>query len=51
MTKEQIVVSWSGGKDSSLARHRSLAEGRYDIADLVPGATRRPTSKPTQALS
>jgi uncharacterized protein (TIGR00290 family) len=33
--KEKIVFCWSGGKDSALALHRLLAEGRYDVVALL----------------
>jgi uncharacterized protein (TIGR00290 family) len=33
--KEKIVFCWSGGKDSALALHRLLAEGRYEITALL----------------
>ncbi|MGP8202296.1 MAG: diphthine--ammonia ligase [Limisphaerales bacterium] len=33
--KEKIVFCWSGGKDSALALHRVLAEGRYDVVSLL----------------
>jgi uncharacterized protein (TIGR00290 family) len=33
--KEKIVFCWSGGKDSALALHRILQEGRYEVAALL----------------
>jgi uncharacterized protein (TIGR00290 family) len=33
--KEKIVFCWSGGKDSALALHRLLAEGRYEVVALL----------------
>jgi uncharacterized protein (TIGR00290 family) len=33
--KEKIVFCWSGGKDSALALHRLLAEGRYEVVSLL----------------
>jgi uncharacterized protein (TIGR00290 family) len=33
--KERIVFCWSGGKDSALALHRLMAEGRYEIVALI----------------
>jgi uncharacterized protein (TIGR00290 family) len=35
MTRERIVLGWSGGKDSSLALRQILAEGRYEVAALL----------------
>src|SRR5271170_1293989 len=35
MTKEKIVFCWSGGKDSALALHRVLREGRYEVVSLL----------------
>jgi uncharacterized protein (TIGR00290 family) len=33
--KEKIVFCWSGGKDSALALHRLLMEGRYEVVSLL----------------
>jgi uncharacterized protein (TIGR00290 family) len=33
--KEKIVFCWSGGKDSALALHRLLVEGRYEVVSLL----------------
>jgi uncharacterized protein (TIGR00290 family) len=33
--KEKIVFCWSGGKDSALALHRVLVEGRYEVVSLL----------------
>ena len=33
--KEKIVFCWSGGKDSALALHRLLEEGRYEVVSLL----------------
>jgi uncharacterized protein (TIGR00290 family) len=33
--KEKIVFCWSGGKDSALALHRVLMEGRYEVVSLL----------------
>jgi uncharacterized protein (TIGR00290 family) len=33
--KEKTVFCWSGGKDSALALHRLLVEGRYDVVSLL----------------
>ena len=33
--KEKTVFCWSGGKDSALALHRLLFEGRYDVVSLL----------------
>lgn len=35
MTKEKIVMSWSGGKDSAFALHELLREGKYDVVALL----------------
>ena len=29
--KDKIVFCWSGGKDSALALHRLLVEGKYEV--------------------
>jgi len=39
MAKERIVLGWSGGKDSSLALRKILAEGRHDVAALLTTCT------------
>lgn len=39
MTGERIVLGWSGGKDSSLALRKILAEGRYEVAALLTTCT------------
>ena len=33
--KQKIVFSWSGGKDSSMALHEVLRDGRYEIEALL----------------
>jgi len=33
--KEKVVFCWSGGKDSALALHRLLIEGRYEVVSLL----------------
>jgi uncharacterized protein (TIGR00290 family) len=33
--KEKIVLSWSGGKDSTMALHALLESGRYEIVSLL----------------
>lgn len=33
--KEKIIMSWSGGKDSSMALHRLLLEGKYEVKYLL----------------
>jgi len=35
MQKEAIVMSWSGGKDSSYALYQILKEGKYDVKYLL----------------
>lgn len=35
MKKEPIIMSWSGGKDSSMALHRILQEGKYEVKYLL----------------
>jgi uncharacterized protein (TIGR00290 family) len=35
MTKEKIILCWSGGKDSALALHRILQDGRYAVTTLL----------------
>ncbi len=39
MAKERIVLGWSGGKDSSLALRKILAEGRHEVAALLTTCT------------
>jgi uncharacterized protein (TIGR00290 family) len=34
LTKEQVVLSWSGGKDSAMAAYQLLASQKYEIAAL-----------------
>ncbi len=36
---DTVLVSWSGGKDSSLALQEVLADGRYKVAALVTTVT------------
>jgi uncharacterized protein (TIGR00290 family) len=33
--KDKIVFCWSGGKDSALALHRLLVEGKYEVVSLL----------------
>ena len=40
MDKNQLVLSWSGGKDSSLALHRLLNENKYEVRYLLTTVTR-----------
>lgn len=35
MNREQIIFCWSGGKDSALALHRILREGKYEVIALL----------------
>ena len=35
MTKQPAIFNWSGGKDSALALHRVLREGRYEVQTLL----------------
>jgi uncharacterized protein (TIGR00290 family) len=37
--KEQVLLSWSGGKDSSMAAYQLLASQKYEIAALVTTVT------------
>jgi uncharacterized protein (TIGR00290 family) len=37
--KESVVVSWSGGKDSSLALREVMASGRYEVVALLTTVT------------
>src|SRR5450631_1724317 len=39
LTKEQVVLSWSGGKDSAMAAYQLLASQKYEIAALVTTVT------------
>lgn len=32
---DKVLFSWSGGKDSALALHRMLNDGRYEVAGLL----------------
>lgn len=36
----KIAMSWSGGKDSSLALHRMISDERYDVLGLLTTFTR-----------
>ncbi len=36
---ERVVMSWSGGKDSSMAAYELLSSGRYEIAALLTTVT------------
>lgn len=35
MTKEKIIMSWSGGKDSSMALHKLLLGNKYEVNYLL----------------
>jgi uncharacterized protein (TIGR00290 family) len=35
VTREKIIMSWSGGKDSALALNRILQSGQYEVAALL----------------
>lgn len=35
MTKEKIIMSWSGGKDSSMALHKLLLDNKYEVKYLL----------------
>lgn len=37
--KEKIILSWSGGKDSSMAAYHLLASQKYEIAGLMTTVT------------
>jgi len=37
--KEKIVLSWSGGKDSSMAAHHLLASQKCEIVSLMTTVT------------
>ena len=39
MARERIVLGWSGGKDSSLALQRILADGLHEVAALLTTCT------------
>jgi uncharacterized protein (TIGR00290 family) len=39
MAKERIVLGWSGGKDSSLALRKLLADGRHEVTALLTTCT------------
>jgi uncharacterized protein (TIGR00290 family) len=39
MTREQVVLSWSGGKDSSLALAALRADPRYEVVALLTSVT------------
>jgi uncharacterized protein (TIGR00290 family) len=39
MTREQVVLSWSGGKDSSLALAALHADPRYEVVALLTSVT------------
>jgi len=38
-TKKKVVLSWSGGKDSSLALHQLTNSGVYDVVSLLTTLT------------
>jgi uncharacterized protein (TIGR00290 family) len=38
--KENLIVSWSGGKDSAVSVHEVVRYGRYEIAALLTTVTR-----------
>jgi uncharacterized protein (TIGR00290 family) len=40
MRKKQIVLSWSGGKDSALALDALRRDGEYDVIGLLTSVTR-----------
>ena len=40
MQKKQVVLSWSGGKDSALALDALRREGEYDVVGLLTSITR-----------
>ena len=35
--KERVVLSWSGGKDSTMAAYHLLASRKYEITALLKG--------------
>src|SRR5471030_392630 len=39
MTREKIIMGWSGGKDSALALRQIQREGCYEVAALVTTCT------------
>ena len=39
-TRERVLVSWSGGKDSCMALEELLTDGRFQVAALVTTVTR-----------
>jgi len=39
MDKEKVVISWSGGKDSTLALYRIIKSGKYEISCLLTTIT------------
>jgi uncharacterized protein (TIGR00290 family) len=39
--KPKAVFNWSGGKDSTMALYKTLAQGEYDIACLLTSVTRQ----------
>ena len=39
MTREPVVLSWSGGKDSSLALDALRADRRYEVVALLTSIT------------
>src|SRR5277367_2290782 len=38
-TKEKVVLSWSGGKDSAMAAYQMLASQKFEIAALLTTVT------------
>src|SRR5207248_10848098 len=40
MQRRQVVLSWSGGKDSALALDALRREGEYDVVGLLTSITR-----------
>src|SRR5215203_734411 len=38
--RQQVVLSWSGGKDSSLALQHLRASGEHDVVALLTSVTR-----------
>jgi len=39
MTNKQIIVSWSGGKDSTAALHKILQDNEYEVISLITTIT------------
>src|SRR5580692_8635882 len=39
LAKEPVVLSWSGGKDSTMAAYQLLASQKYEIAALLTTVT------------